>query len=325
MFSPINSILGRLNTEGRKLKVLTSFTHESFETGLCKTDCEFYSYFTKGLKRWNNSRPLPQNYYTLPDDTVPNMHFDIVLAQTRWGQYQALKPIAQQRQIPLVVLEHTDRMPHWNSKQVAELRTMEGDINIFITDYSRERWGWGKEEAQVIRHGIDTNIFTPGNQQRKPHILSVVNDWANRDYICGFTTWKKVTKGLPVFPVGDTKGFSLPSSSTEELVNFYQTSRVFINTSLLSPLPTSLIEAMACGCACVSTNNCAIPEAIEHGVNGFLTNDEKEMGEYCKLLLEDAELARTMGEKARQTIVEKFNQTRFISEWNGVFKKAIEL
>lgn len=324
MLSPINAIIKPpTRDETKPLKILTSFTHESWETGLCKTGHQFYSFFAKGLKRWNYSRPLPNNYHALPDNTIGDGDYDLVFSQTKFGQFQGLKPLADRLHLPIICIEHTDRMPHWTDRDMEELKSMRGNINIFITEYSRARWGWTPDEAEVIRHGIDTNTFTMSSSvERVPRILSVVNDWINRDVICGFTTWKNVTRGLPVFPVGDTKGFSSQSSSMEELVKYYQSSRVFINTSLYSPIPTALLEAMACGCAVVSTNNCAIPEAIKHGVNGFLSNDIKELRGYCELLLNDEELANKMGENARKTILEKFSEPVFIEKWKDVFKRA---
>ena len=80
--------------------------------------------------------------------------------------------------------------------------------------------------------------------------------------------------------VGDTPGLSEPAASTEGLVATYQNSRIFLNTSTISPVPTALMEAMSCGCAVVSTATCMIPEVIEHGVNGFITNDTQEMKQY---------------------------------------------
>ncbi len=89
---------------------------------------------------------------------------------------------------------------------------MQGDINVFISDYSKGEWGFNDvPNSTTVNHGIDTDLFTPGNLERKPHILSVCNDWIGRDWCCGFKIWERVANGLPVFPVGETKGFSEPA------------------------------------------------------------------------------------------------------------------
>jgi glycosyltransferase involved in cell wall biosynthesis len=66
-----------------------------------------------------------------------------------------------------------------------------------------------------------------------------------------------------------------------------------------------------------------IPEIIENGVNGFLSNDERELRGYCELLLNDAELANKLGSNARKTIEEKFNKERFLNQWNTVFRSVL--
>lgn len=136
---------------------------------------------------------------------------------------------------------------------------------------------------------------------------------------CNFQGWQRITRNLPVIVVGDTPGLSKPAPSIGALVNEYQTSQVFLNTSTISPIPTVVLEAMACGCAVVSTATCMIPEIIEHGHNGFISNDEFELRKYCTELLNNKELAEKLGNNARKTIVEKFSKEQFIQNWNQVF------
>jgi hypothetical protein len=170
-----------------------------------------------------------------------------------------------------------------------QINNMRGFKNVYISEFSLKEWG---VEGEVIHHGIDTDTFKSTNLERKPVILSVVNDWVNRDYFCGFNLWRTVTQGLSVKPVGATPGLSEPAKSTDELVEFYNSHQVFLNTSLVSPVPTSLMEAMACECAVVSTNTCMIPEVIEHGVSGFLGKTQEELRFYCQKLLDNPDLCK---------------------------------
>ena len=79
---------------------------------------------------------------------------------------------------------------------------------------------------------------------------------------------------------------------------------------------------MDCSCAVVTTATCEIPNVIEHGVNGFMSNDEDELRGYCKQLLEDEELRNKMGAEARGTIIALFSEEKFINNWNEVFDVA---
>lgn len=324
MQSPITSIIRSVTRDKDKpLNILTCPTHESYELGLSKTGHNFYALRAEGIKDWNTTyRPKPSNYFLLEPNTVPDyVDFDLVLSQNKFGQFQILSQVANRLHLPLVSLEHTLPMPQWSQPQRLALREMRGNVNVFISEYSLGQWQWdNRNDTTVIHHMIDTEVFYPTNGERKSHILSVVNDWINRDWCCGFRIWQQATTGLPVFPVGDTAGLSKPASSTEELVRFYQNSKVFINTSTISPIPTALLEAMACGCACVSTATCMIPEIIKHGYNGLISNDPKELNRFCKDLLQNDRLAKELGRNAAETIRTKFSPDKFISRWNEIFR-----
>jgi glycosyltransferase involved in cell wall biosynthesis len=80
---------------------------------------------------------------------------------------------------------------------------------------------------------------------------------------------------------------------------------------------------MACGCAVVSTANCMIPEIIENGKNGLISNDPQELRGFLELLLKDEDLAKELGENARKTIVERYNLETFVDNWNKLFYSTV--
>ena len=123
---------------------------------------------------------------------------------------------------------------------------------------------------------------------------------------------------------GNSPGFSEAAKDINHLKQIYQSSRIFYNTSLHSPVPTVLMEAMACGCAIVSTNTCMIPEIIEHGKNGLLSNDPNELRQFLQMLMSNEDLAKQLGEEARKTVVEKFGLKRFIESWNNLLYDTVE-
>jgi hypothetical protein len=196
---------------------------------------------------------------------------------------------------------------------------MTADRHIFISEFSQAKWGFNSTNSNVIHHGLDVDNFKPANIEREAVILATVNDWINRDWCCNYSGFQRITKNLPIKIVGETKGLSEACRSVKELIGVYQSHRIFINTSTVSPVPTSLLEAMSCGCACVSTATCMIPTIITHGVDGFISNDESELRGYCQLLLKDKELAQKLGNAARRTILDKFSEQKFIDNWNRQF------
>ena len=331
--SPVSTITKaatrRLN---EPLNILTFPTHERYETGLAKTGHNFYAYRAEGIKDWNkNYGEIPDNYLLLnsskKERQVPlHLDFDLVLSQNKFGQFQLARQIADTLNLPLVSLEHTLPMPHWTEEVLSSLQNMRGDINLFISKYSLSQWGWeDRGDTFVIHHGVDSELFKPDNNERENHALSVVNDWINRDWCCGFGIWQNVIKNFPHHVIGDTPGLSQPAKSIEELALSYSRSRIFLNTSTISPVPTSLLEAMSSGCAIVTTETCMIPEIIKNGVNGFMSNDESKLREYLAMLLNDEDLATKMGKEARQTVLDNFSEGVFIKNWDTFLNSAAKI
>lgn len=306
--------------ENKKFNILTVTAHERTQSNLSDVNANFYMYKkSPHIKSWNSSfATLPENHYQLPEQYFPEgIQFDFVISHHRFGCFQELAPIAKRLKIPLICIEHTVPM-NWPKEHFDQIKRMRGDINVYIGPNQAKEWG--ENNPYIIRHCVDTNIFYP-QDERNNHILTVVNDYPGRGIILGFDQYLKVTNGLPKFPVGDSQGFSKPAKNVEELSNFYRSSRIFLNTSIRSPIPTSLLEAMSSGCACVSTNNCEIPYYLDHGVNALLANSDEEMRKYLEILLKDKDFATFLGENARKTILEKCSKDRYTSQWNELFNK----
>lgn len=320
--------------KGAPLNILSFPTHERYQTNLSKTGHFFYLWQGEGIKPWVESYgEVPANTTLLNpskgNNQVPeNVDIDIVLSQNKFGQFNIAKQISEQIGVPLISLEHTLPMSEWSTPQLQQLHAMRGDINVFISSYSRGRWGWSEQDAMVLHHGVDTELFSiDEGVEREDRVLSVVNDWINRDWCCGYKLWEQITgypnTELPLHVVGDTPGLSPPSESIEQLVNQYRKSRIFLNTSLISPVPTSMLEAMSCGCAVVTTATCMIPEIIENGKNGYISNDPNELRHFVDRLRINKDLAREIGKNARQTILDNFSIDGFVNNWKNLFDECV--
>ena len=326
----LRSIMKKIK-RGDKLNILTFATHERYEENLCRTGHNFYS--LKYGKEWDTTyAPVPDNYHII--DSLPqHIDIDLVLSHTSCNRLQVAHDIltdtnGMSGQSPVPILRHCHVLPDIRfdvETQIQSYNSLPIKHNSFISDYNKTQW---KSSGYVVEHGVDTNFWRPSDR-KVPEIegcLSVVNEFPTRDWCCGFQLWKDVVKDIPRFIVGKCTthpNFSEPARTREELRDYYQRARLFLNTSLHSPVPTVMLEAMACGCPVVSTENCMIPEIIEHGVNGFMANDPNELRNYCIQLLNDPELARKMGAAARETIVSKFSMPRFIDNWNNLLYKTI--
>ena len=320
--------------QGSKLNILTFATHERYEENLCRTGHNFYS--VKYGKQWDTTyAPIPKNYFIV--DTIPtHVDIDLVLSHTTCERLQVAHDLLSGVKgmydgITAPILRHCHVLPDVRFNTVAETQNFQQipvSVNSFISQFNRDAWGYSQNNAYVVEHGIDTEFWCPPSNPL-PEIkgcLSVVNEFPSRDWCCGFELWKEVTKDLPRFVVGKCTThpeFSKPAETREELRSYYQRSRLFLNTSLHSPVPTVMLEAMACGCPVITTGTCMIPDIIEHGVNGVIANNISDFKFWCRELLDKPELARKIGENGRKTIEEKYSLDRFLESWNKLFYKTI--
>ena len=247
MPNPVASILRSVTRpKNGPYNILTFVTHERYESLLCQTNHNFFSVSEKGYTKgnWNlNFSKIPDNYTMLNHvNSIPaDIDIDMVLCHNRFGQYDLALEVASMYMCPLIVMEHTCTPEPESKHKVTKSKLLEfynkrGHINIFISEYSRDIWGWSQEidGAHVIHHGIDTGLFnnsTPMNE-RENQALSVVNMWEKRDWCCGFKLWQQCSgyPDNPHFPIkvlGDNEGLSLPAKNVNELVGAYNSSKVF--------------------------------------------------------------------------------------------------
>ena len=345
MHAALSSVIrSATRKDGERLNIITFPTHERYQSNMADVNANFWMINHIEMKKWNSVyAEMPKNHFMLnqTDDFLlfPNdLIFDAVLSQSKYAQYDVAKKISSYLHVPLICLEHTCRinseeevinfgninkrrfneMSVWCDKNKEKI----GNSNIFISEYSVKSWGFDKEHI-VIHHGINTNLFNNKNIKRKNTVLSVVNDWKNRDAECGYYIWKELTKGLNTKVLGSNPGLSEPAKNVNELVDAYNESKIFLNTAVFSPIPTVLLEAMACGCCVVTTKCGMVGEVIQNGVNGFISNDINEIKNYLDTCLKDDELCKKIGYNARKTILEKFNLKKFTENWNNALNASV--
>ena len=85
------------------------------------------------------------------------------------------------------------------------------------------------------------------------------------------------------------------------------------------PFGMAVIEALACGTPVIAINRGAMPEIIEHGVTGFLANDEKEFAEYMERIDEIDPAA------CRAAVEKKFSEKRMAKRYINRYLEAIKL
>lgn len=332
MAAPISSALRSINRDkSRPLNILYGNNHEAYSATLAKTGHNFYVLQHPKFHPWDiKERPLPPNFFMLTGNDIPSqlktdIAFDLVLTQNRVDHYPIMVQLAAQLGCPLLQMEHTLPWINWPDKTTEQIGHLKCDHNIFVADFSVGAWFHDLDDpdVQVIHHGMDTGYWN-GWVGGDGKVITAVWDYIRRDRICGFSLWKEVTQGLEVNPWGETPGLSKMADNTDHLRELYRHASVFLNTTLWSSCPFSLLEAMSVGCPIVTTATTSIPEFIEDGVNGFMTNDPKVMRERLETLIKDPDMGKEIGAAGRKTVLEQFGQQQFLDSWNKAFWKTAQ-
>lgn len=115
---------------------------------------------------------------------------------------------------------------------------------------------------------------------------------------------------------------------SQNLMDEFSKADLYILSSDFEGMPNALMEAMACGLPCVSTDCPTGPSAlIKNNENGYLVpvGDVQAMSAAIKrVLLMSGEEREKMGLKARATMRDSFNCNAIAEKWENLFEHLIE-
>jgi len=118
---------------------------------------------------------------------------------------------------------------------------------------------------------------------------------------------------------------SLPGS-TEDVLNKIKSATLFVLSSDFEGMPNALMEAMAVGLPCVSTDcPCGGPsELIQNGKNGILVpvGDATTMAEAMKKIISERDYAKSLGKEATH-INETHSMDKICKQWQEFFIKIL--
>jgi glycosyltransferase involved in cell wall biosynthesis len=138
----------------------------------------------------------------------------------------------------------------------------------------------GEKVLAVVPNGIDTSIYFPETDAVRTGIGAVLNHHPNKapeDMMAVLTEahrrWPEVPQHLfsterKPARLAHTHYTRLPSAA--EARSIYNRCRIWLLTSRTEGLPGVVLEAMACGCVVISSDNDGSLEILRHGENGAI-------------------------------------------------------
>jgi len=99
----------------------------------------------------------------------------------------------------------------------------------------------------------------------------------------------------------------------------------FVLPSLSEGLPLALLEAMFAGLPIVATRVGEVPAALAHGAAGLLVEPGRpdELAAAIDRILSDAELARTLGTRARARALAEFDVAKMAERYESLYAPAL--
>ncbi|NEP11881.1 MAG: glycosyltransferase family 4 protein [Symploca sp. SIO1A3] len=212
------------------------------------------------------------------------------------------------------------------------------------------RLGVPPKKVAVIPNGVDVHKYSPGssnikgqlNAQRlfvyqgristEKNVESLLRAWKQSDLgehskllIVGDGP---LTASLMPF-YGDEYGIIWWGFEADEQrrIDILRSADVFILPSLLEGLSLSLLEAMACGVACVATDAGADGEVLEQGA-GVVLNTHRVTSQLHTLLpvLNDhQEWTALLGQKARTRVLERYTLSRNITGLEKLYAEVLQM
>lgn len=248
----------------------------------------------------------------------------------------------------LPTLENDKRYPYLTAEAMVKAK------RIVANSFWTKEWMQGvlrnkfAGQTRVVPGGVDMNLFPPEMETRdidrkynlegKNFILFsgkltkykgvkyLIQAAKNIDGIIGIAgdgpEMKNLEAQVKELGLKNIKFFGFINDY--ELVKLYYRADVCVVPSVWDePLGLVVLEAMATKTPVVVTRKGGIPLAVKEGVNGLFVRprNPKEIAEKVNVLLKNEVLRRKMGEKARQTILERFTWEKIAYRYEGMYLK----
>lgn len=313
------------------IKILSYFAHSIYQKNLSKIpNTEFYHIIdNENSQVWDDQVPKPSNVFEISKKEALDKQkdFDLLLLHrhpTILSSYEE-----GFRNLPRIFTEHTHPYNQQNIDYWKEQRNKYIDHTIFITKSNLQAWGMQEDiKNSVIRHSIDVKEF-PEYIGGEKSILTVCNEFPARNWCCGYLLWVNSTWGLKDVRVygrsnrniGEADKGAIPNNEIKKLL---LKCGVYFNPTLASPIPMSILEAMAVGVPIVSTHNCEMKNILQDGINSLVANDAVNLRKKIIEMLENSEKAKKIGQRGRETVRDLFRPEKFIYKWKQVFEKVIK-
>ena len=196
----------------------------------------------------------------------------------------------------------------------------------------RREFGWRDEDRVVVFVGFFsrdkrpdllfrawTRVVERGIRAKLVYVGATASPYFEIDQ----TLADEIRRGAAAIGRSDDVVFVPPTHAIERL---YRAADVFVLSSVREAHPVALLEAMACGVPSVASRIEGATDAIlEDRVNGRLVerDDEYAMAAALVDLLSEPQCAASLGQRARETVVARYDITQTAERWLDAYASVL--
>lgn len=209
------------------------------------------------------------------------------------------------------------------------------------------------KEIKTVYNFIDERVFCKTNMDYLKHQYGIAHDEKVIIHVSNFRQVKRVPDVIRAFQlvqkeiptklllVGDGPEMTVVKKLVKELglidhvlflgkqdslEELYSLSDLILLLSEKESFGLVLLEAMACGVPCIGTMIGGIPEVVEHGETGYLTEvgNYQEVAMYAIKILSNPSLHKRLSENALKTVQYKFNKDEIVKQYEQIYLDVLK-
>ena len=312
----------------KSLRICDYMVQPPHQFELAKLGHSFFFLRENLIYDWRvNTRPQPYNCYFI--STANPNDFDLIIAHNgrqirqieEWKVSGALT-----KDIPLIYIFHFQ--PSGDSVEIEDMAKKLGGYHLVFNSYdSQKSWNMPNPSQRTIIHGFNQDEWHEWHGGING-VLTVAGRMGDRPHVTGYQFWKDVVTGLDCekLVMGSKwekmrrweKEIVRHSRDWSDLKETLASYDVYFSPTHESPFPRARSEAFVTGMPMVTTPDHNVNLYVEHGINGYVTNDADEAADYINMLLGNKKLRTKFSKNAREKAREVLNIDRFLKEWNDL-------
>jgi glycosyltransferase involved in cell wall biosynthesis len=109
--------------------------------------------------------------------------------------------------------------------------------------------------------------------------------------------------------------------NSAEMASLYDRCDIYLNSPNIDNMPTSILEAFACGLPVVTTNPGGIPYIVENARNGLMVSvdDAEALAHAALRLIDDQLMATRLADAARAECEDRYVWSKVRAEWEECY------